>query len=420
MRYRRLSVLAVLLVAGSFCRAEAKILARWVELGPDGTSSVRAIVDDACPAVTFDGVATPMAIRAAPDTAFANVKPWKFPVTSCEAAIPVQAKGAQLEGARLPLPRATPQRIVIFGDTGCRLEEGVPLQRCNDPKAWPFPQIVKAAAAKHPDLVIHVGDYEYRESPCPSGNSGCNGSPFGYGWDAWNADFFAPAAPLFAAAPWVMARGNHEDCARAAEGWLRFLDRTPMATACQDLSGIFVAQLGKMGFLVVDSGAAGNPKTGADEMIARLRAQLQEVAAKVPGETWLVTHRPPDALQPGRAGAPNYADSTVQEKAFAAAIPAGVRMYVSGHIHFFQADSFGGTYPAQLVVGTGGDDLADPIKTSLIGADVNGHKITAAAAYTGFAYIVWDRHGADWSASLYDVGDKVIERCRLSGRSLTC
>ena len=47
-------------------QAQAKILAQWVELGPDGSASARAITDDAaCPAVIFDGVAAPMATRSA-------------------------------------------------------------------------------------------------------------------------------------------------------------------------------------------------------------------------------------------------------------------------------------------------------------------------------------------------------------------
>ena len=49
-------------------QAQAKILAQWVELGPDGSSSARAITDDAaCPAVSFDGVAVPMATRSEPE-----------------------------------------------------------------------------------------------------------------------------------------------------------------------------------------------------------------------------------------------------------------------------------------------------------------------------------------------------------------
>ena len=92
------------------------------------------------------------------------------------------------------MPRPNPQRIVMFGDTGCRLKTGDPTQACNDHNAWPFPKVAAMAAAARPDLMIHVGDYEYREDACPTGNIGCAGSPSGYGWDAWNADFFQPAA----------------------------------------------------------------------------------------------------------------------------------------------------------------------------------------------------------------------------------
>ncbi len=98
-----------------------------------------------------------------------------------------------LDGKPLPLARSNPQRIVILGDSGCRLEDGRAAQACNDPNAWPFSKIAAAAAAARPDLVIHVGDYQYREAACPPGNTGCAGSLWGYGWDAWKADFFQPA-----------------------------------------------------------------------------------------------------------------------------------------------------------------------------------------------------------------------------------
>lgn len=82
-----------------------------------------------------------------------------------------------------------------------------------------------ATAAKlQPDLVMHIGDYHYRENACPSDIAGCKDSPWGYGWDTWEADLFKPAAPLLAAAPWIVVRGNHEECARAGQGWFRLLD----------------------------------------------------------------------------------------------------------------------------------------------------------------------------------------------------
>ena len=50
-------------------------------------------------------------------------------------------------------------------------------------------------------LIIHVGDYLYRESACPPRDSGCARSPHGDDWPTWKADFFAPAAPALLAAP---------------------------------------------------------------------------------------------------------------------------------------------------------------------------------------------------------------------------
>jgi hypothetical protein len=412
---------AVLLTA--LPQAQAKILAQWVELGPDGSASARAITDDAaCPAAIFDGVVAPMATRSAPGQNFGNVKAASFPVRGCEVAVPAGAIIALLDGKPLPPPRPNPQRIVMFGDTGCRLKTGDPTQACNDPNAWPFPKVAAMAAAAHPDLMIHVGDYEYREDACPAGNAGCAGSPSGYGWDAWNADFFQPAAPLFAAAPWIMVRGNHEDCDRAGEGWFRFLDPSPMAPACRDLTGDYVVWLGDFGVVVVDS-AKVKDSAGADsEQVPILRQQYLDVLTKIPAYAWLVTHKPVNGMlaKPGDRQV-NIVANKVLQAALGADTPAGVRMDVSGHIHFFQAVDFGGARPPQLVVGTGGDKLEGMPVANVAGADINGLKALNAVTYSGFAYMVWDHAGDNvWSGTLFDVDGKPLNRCRLAERALSC
>src|SRR5258707_7353248 len=138
--------------------AQARVLAQWVQLGPDGASSVRAITDDACPQVIFDGIPTLMTVRAEPGHSIENVKPAAFPVRSCEVAVPQGAVAATLDGRVVPLARPNPQRILVFGDTGCRLDRNT-IQDCNDPAVWPFPKIAAAAAIARPDLGIHGGDY---------------------------------------------------------------------------------------------------------------------------------------------------------------------------------------------------------------------------------------------------------------------
>jgi hypothetical protein len=130
-----------------------------------------------------------------------------------------ESERATTLGRPLALPKANPRRIVVIGDTGCRIKTSDNVfQACGDSGQWPFAAVAAGAAAAAPDLVIHVGDYHYRENECPAGNTGCAGSPWGYGWDAWEADVFAPGEMLFAAAPWIVVRGNHESCTARARG----------------------------------------------------------------------------------------------------------------------------------------------------------------------------------------------------------
>ena len=194
---------------------QAATLARFVVMTPDGAVA-RVITDAAaCPNLIVDGSNLPMTIRSAPMTAPlrptqsdpADSKPSAFPVTVCEALLPKAVQRASIEGIALPLPKLVINRIVMIGDTGCRLKKASNAwQACNDPHAFPFAQVAAAAAAWKPDLVLHVGDYMYRENRCPD-PAQC-GSIWGYGWDAWNADFFSPAARLLAVAPIAPVRGN--------------------------------------------------------------------------------------------------------------------------------------------------------------------------------------------------------------------
>jgi len=211
---------------------------RYVLLAPEGVAVARVVTTDAhCPPIVLDGRARLMSVRMPPQTIPlrptrsdpALSKPSAFPVLTCEATLPAGTTTAEIGGKALPLPRADPQRIVVIGDTGCRINvSDNAFQDCDDPAYWPFERIAALAAATRPDLVIHVGDYHYRENACPATAPGCAGSPWGYGWDAWRADFFHPARTLLAAAPWIVLRGNHESCDRAGQGWWRFLDPRPV------------------------------------------------------------------------------------------------------------------------------------------------------------------------------------------------
>ena len=210
----------------------------YVVLGENGAPVARLITTDTkCPVIKFDGVWVPMNVRALPEilplrptlSASADSKPSVFSLLTCEKAIPLNTKNAMIGNKHLPLPASEFKRIVVIGDTGCRLKKSDnAYQDCNDSNLYPFAKVAVAAANWKPDLVVHVGDFQYRENECPADKPGCAGSPWGYGWDAWNADFFEPGAALLKVAPWVVIRGNHESCARAGQGWWRMLDPRPL------------------------------------------------------------------------------------------------------------------------------------------------------------------------------------------------
>ena len=154
----------------------------YVVLGAGGQTIARAVLaGDACPVLRVDGVPLAMQTRAAPAVAPLRpkqAKPADFPLRVCEAFLPAGARVASVSGQALPLPQAQPRRILVLGDTGCRIKQSDNIyQDCSNPAAWPFRALAMAAAQEHPDLVVHVGDYHYRESACPAG-AGCRDSPW--------------------------------------------------------------------------------------------------------------------------------------------------------------------------------------------------------------------------------------------------
>jgi hypothetical protein len=415
---RRLFLIATL--CAETAPAIGATLARWVELGAGQQIIARAIVDDdSCPRLQIDGVFRATQTRSDPTISMSGVPAARFPVRVCEVDVPPEAKALRLDDKPLPLPPRELARVVIIGDTGCRLQGALEVQDCNDHDAWPYAKIVAHAVAAHPDLVIHVGDYHYRETACPTGRVGCEGSPFGFGWDVWDADFFSPSAPLFAAAPWLMLRGNHEDCDRAGEGWFRFLSAAPVPDRCADLTGFFTSQVGTMGFVMMD-GAKATDANRSPEMIQTLRNQFEKVRPTIPDEAWLVTHRPMNAVRSSATLGPDSVENTVQQSAIGDELPSSVRMIVSGHNHFFQALDFAAVRPPQLVVGTGGDKLVPVPREALIGRDVNGARVVDAATRYGYGYMVWDRNGPDWDGTLFDENGISVKRCQLHGRHLKC
>ena len=208
------------------------------------------------------GVATAMTPRRRPPGGHFDE------VTVCEALYPV-GEGASvfLGDRRIDLPTVslgTPRRVALIGDSGCRGEMADKPQYCGGDgfaKGWPCGVLSDEEAAKRPDLIVHVGDYNYRGTerglvlpPSLTGyaaplsvsvydtgdlddedvaslpigaaywSQNIEGSPNPDKWTNWRDDFFRPAAKLLVAAPWLFSRGNHELCSRGGPGWFYLLD----------------------------------------------------------------------------------------------------------------------------------------------------------------------------------------------------
>jgi len=287
-------------------------------------------------------------------------------------------------------------------------------QNCNIPADWPAAQIAASAAATKPDLLIHVGDYHYRESACPAGNAGCAGSPWGYNWAVWRDDVFEPLQATFSVAPWFLVRGNHESCARAGEGWFRFLDVRPYQSACQINTDPWSTTAGPLQLFHMDVAEADDVVI-SQAQVGILSGQFATVRAAASDNAWVLFHRPIWAVQPnGTNGNANL------QMASANNIGGGIKMVLSGHIHFFETMEFQPDRAAQVVVGNSGDNLTAP-NGPLAGTTVGAGTITRGTSLGGFGFTTMDLNAdKSWTVVDRDVTGAPKTTCSFVGNKVGC
>lgn len=383
----------------------------WTQYSIAGLEARAATDAGTCPAANIDGKVVPMLSRAMPDEA--------FPLSACSLPLAATVKTVSIDSKPLPLGAPAPKRIAILGDTGCRLKE-IYTQSCNDPAQWPFGVIAAAIAAKKPDLIIHVGDYHYRETPCPSGDAGCAGSPYGDNWDAWREDFFKPVAPLLQSAPWVFVRGNHEDCKRGGRGWSRMLEPADFDAIrqCNRTTEPYLVHLPNVTLAVVDTATAPEPTldTRRAEAFRKQYASLPRDA----GPVWLLQHRPIWSTGGTVAGLPFGDNKTLAEAARNTLAP-NVQLMLSGHHHIFQVLSYVENLPAQLVVGHGGDYLNLGRTIDPAGLVINGITVKSGLHVTGqFGFAIMESQGDAWTVTNYDRTGAPQHTCAVAGRQASC
>jgi Calcineurin-like phosphoesterase len=411
----------------------------WVQLmsddgeGRPGGRLLRAIVleGDRCPTVREDYKIATMRRRPAPVRT-------AFPVLLCEAELG-ESSAAQLGNWMVPKRPAEPNDIVVMGDTGCRMTYYSQDQSCLDKNDWPFRKIASSATAKISDgsFILHLGDFHYREHPCADSSSVCGGSPYGDNWETWETEFFEPAGPLLRAAPWVIMRGNHEDCNRAGAGWLFFFGlpgQKKSSDACESEPTDYTNYNVSIGHTderpprarilrVLDTSDERNPRK-----ILLRRGQYEEalrpVFQKTPGEAvpeyWLALHQPlwgrkTDAVKPGEAA--DSAISAIREKFEARQNERLARLALGGDTHLFQFFwPKTALTPFQIVAGNGGTQLE---KETFVDEEIKSYGVEGSSVTLvqhGFTLLQRDR--STWTATQFDSNGGKIGACRFS-ESLT-
>jgi len=409
----------------------------WTQLVDGGNRIVSIIADgsDPCPLVRVGQQSFPLSEKRPHTEA-------QFPIKLCEVEL-ARDEEAWVLGMHFP-PWKGARRILFIGDTGCRVTE-YQWQGCNEPDGWPFRRVIAAGMDRDVDLVVHVGDYHYREKPCPDAKSGCNGTPWGDNWQTWEAEFFKPAKPLLETAFWIMARGNHEDCKRAGTGWLHFFEPEVMrnsSVACREYTMPFSVPLtDKERLLILDTAYTGK-LYGKDAVndYCRWRREVSNRLGNSGGSaTWLLVHQPlwladrdpgigatDDFCDVDSVGKDHYAQPArfLQNKS----MEAGVKLVWSGDTHVFESvkpKTTGTTSePWQMVTGMGGTDLEDGPEFDWLRTRVDKTGYTSTGALYGEEMLVTGMldHGSllltnlepgRWIAEVYESHGKVRAVCAL-------
>ncbi len=428
-----------------------QVLAAYVLYGQNTAGEAqpmaRVVLDDthvSCPQLTATGQnSVPMTPRINPD-------PNNFPITVCEALYPFsQSMQVGTSGLKLPQIKQQIKTITVFGDTGCKASH----QDCSlDSANWPFPALIKAAANHPPDVILHMGDYNYSGTPgniningigqvavydagdnttqglCqipgPYYGQNSSGSDFPDSWTHWQTDFFAAAQPMFAVAPWVFARGNHELCSRAGPGWFFLLDPNssllgqyqaqlscPAATnpTPEVLTPPYLVSLKGLNLAVVDSANACDSGWLHADNYRNQFSIVKQLIHNNKNTTWVQTHRPlwgVDQLDNnGSCGIDSgkycIINQTMQAAVAETSLPESVDLIMSGHMHRFQVLDFKATKHAdQFVVGNSGVKLSGlhPKKTKTL--TIDGQQATIMGIKQ-FGYMSFQLQGSkNWQGQL--------------------
>jgi len=463
--FNRVFIVGALLLCGCINTQAANVLHGFVLLGQSATGEATPMAriilegtDQACPQLLPDSPG-----QTVSSSARTNPDPLHFPITVCEALYPF-GQSMKLADGSLSLPAIDQQinSVAVFGDSGCKPSH----QDCTaDSANWPFPALIKTATQHQPDLVLHMGDYNYSGTPgsitidglgtvgvydagdnttqgmcqIAGGWYGQNtpGSQQPDSWSHWHNDFFQAADPLLKTAPWVFARGNHELCSRAGTGWFYLLD--PNSSLLGDyqqqlhcpaasnptpnvLSAPYLINLKGLNVAVLDSANACDAGLLNEDAYQNQLVLMNRLVAQTDHDdpTWVQSHRPFWGVDKqddtGACGSDSnqycMVTQTIQQVMDSEPLNQHVQLILSGHMHRFQLVDFkSGKHPDQFVVGNSGVKLAHmhPKKTKTL--TVDGHQATVMGLdQFGFMNFDLGKHQA-WQGQVLNSQNQVMLSC---------
>ncbi|WP_168203981.1 metallophosphoesterase [Aliikangiella coralliicola] len=470
--------------------------ANFVVLGqaPDGNNIAlaRTVIDEAvfCPSISKVGKGQksfPMIPRENPN---------HFSVIVCEALINFDVRyqiNFSDTAIKLPVAKSNPKNIQVFGDTGCKLAKPGKAGCALGTAAEPFKSLADAGAKENPDVVLHMGDYNYRgtsgdvyftqknssgqleqvkqwtydagdgstqgqhceqDGAIPFYSQSAANSNFPDIWRNWHDDVFKAGKKLMAAAPWIVARGNHELCSRAGAGYFYFLDpHSNLVAGSQQLScpapklnqsaldntiqiPSYKVSFKNLDVVVIDSANACDSYADSPftAVYKKTFEEVEKLATNKP--TWLMGHRPiwgiTEYYSSGSTGCTSQNQYGCVNQMMQAAIkllptkalPSTIELVLAGHMHRFQSVSFANSSrPPQLVIGSSGVALDSSPPNGQLTSNIDGlpaqvlttnNKIQSKGKnYDAFGYLrIKLKKSGDWKALLVNPPKKItVARC---------
>lgn len=343
----------------------------------------------------------------------------------CEGSLPKNTVKVQGDSEAIIIPQSL-QKIVILGDTGCRLRyqdgKGI-IQKCEDEKEWPFAQVMRSVEKENPELVVHLGDYHYREICADPQKCKPYEGTLGYGYKPWEADFLKPSERVLKKTPFIFVRGNHEGCQRAYEGFLKLL--SPVGNdKCVDEQDTQYTSFGNFLIVNFDNNNVDDKPLDikSNEFILlkeRYKKMVETLNARPETEVWLFTHRPIWGLAPSRSEnltdkAPASVNPNMQALVHDLPLPKKVQMIFAGHIHAVQFAV--GNHPPQMVVGESGTSL-DNFSKEALKLLPKGYRVFPA----DYGYVVMDRKTSGaWTATIKSVDGETNFVCQINETGVPC